>query len=498
MSIETSRVSLGARMRRALPKPVKLALVAPAYRVAVLCLPRSVRELPETDNRLLAATALGKWLERWPRAARRRLVGWIAVVVAYRYSGFREVVIAAEVQIRCRRGDLETALSLLSSAPPEIRRNMPLGMMRRAIGMKQSRPSVPGFIDQLLGADKNYFAGRFCPKPFGDLEIISNGNVYICCPSYLPQYIGNADRQTASLSGLINSRHAKRIRKSILDQSFSYCDWTQCNAIQAERLPLRTEISDPRMRGFIEADDGIVEGPTEVRLSHDQTCNLWCPSCRTERITAKGEQLDRIMSMTQRVVVPALATAQTVMMNGHGDVFSSRSCRNTLHSISEDTHPGLELVFITNGVLFSEEEWAKFPNIHRKVRSIRVSIDASTPQTYARVRLGGDWQKLNTNLVFLSRLRREGVIAEFMISFVVQRENFREMTDFYRMGLGLGCDCVVIEHLMDWRTWDEKTFRRNAVHLPENPDYADYVAAARELQTAAAELGRLSFDLSFP
>jgi sulfatase maturation enzyme AslB (radical SAM superfamily) len=369
-------------------------------------------------------------------------------------------------------------------------------MIWRALEIRQTNPNPPAYISQLLGADVNYFAGKFCSKPFGDFEIGNDGRTFICCPNYLPVSIGNAIDGKMSLPDLLNSESATRIRRSITEQTFHYCDWMQCSDIQMERLPAINTITDPDQLAYIKAGDGIISGIKDARLSLDSTCNLWCPSCRSERITAKGEQFERIMETTERIVVPALKAADTVMMNGYGDIFSSRSCRRILESISSETHPNLGLVFITNGVLFSQEEWEKFPNIHQKVSSVRVSIDAASKATYNRVRLGGNWEKLNENLTFLSRLRTQGQIKKFLISFVIQRDNFREMSDFYRRGLSLGCDNIVFEHLMDWRSWNEATFRKNAVHLPDNPEHQAYIEAVREVVALTKVHGRRSFDIA--
>ena len=483
---------------RHLPPRWKDRAGAALWKIGWLTVPPQVRDLPLTQNRLGAAIAWRKSLDRWPRGLRRAMAE-----VAPLFGGrdrviMREALVGADVQMLCRRGRHEEAFKAIDAEPDAVRLSFLLRPMRRALEMKTTRPSVSPVVDQLLGADIDYFAGKFCPKPFGDFEVGSNGDVHVCCPNYLPQPIGKADNSEETAQTIVNSDIARRIRRSILDGSFTYCNWMLCNDIQSDRLPDRAAITDTKMLDYIDAGDGRIEGPRDIRLSHDPTCNLWCPSCRSERITAKGAQFTRIMDMTERVIVPALRNAETVMMNGYGDIFSSRSCRRLLETINERDHPNLKLNFITNGVLFSEEEWRKFPNIHGKVASIRVSIDAATQATYDQVRLGGDWRKLGENLLFLSELRKRGGIDRLMISFVVQRANYREMADFYRWALSLGCDNIVFEHLMDWGSWNEATFRRNAVHLPDNPEYPDYVVAARALAQAAPDRAGLSMDLPFP
>lgn len=371
-------------------------------------------------------------------------------------------------------------------------------MLSFAIDMKLHGDPLPPYLEQLLGAQGNYFAGKFCERPFGELEIAPNGDTFICCPSHLPKPIGNIQHSDAD--GIINSAAAKRIRRSILNSSFHFCDWTKCNIIKTGILPDRSKLGAGRIRQ-LEALNGEIASPRAVRLSYDSTCNLSCPSCRTEKLVAKGVDFDRIMRVTNEVITPLLKNAEIVMMNGYGDIFSSRSCRRILEMVSPATHPKLKLLFITNGVLLTENEWAKFPNIHTMVDSVRVSIDAARAETYEKVRVGGDFDKLSRNLEFLSQLHDAGTIREFMISFVVQRDNFREMDEFYSWGRALGCDWIIYEVLQDWNTFGDR-YGERAVHLPDNPLNAEFRQHASHIETLRREVfhkprGRITCDFGF-
>jgi MoaA/NifB/PqqE/SkfB family radical SAM enzyme len=389
-----------------------------------------------------------------------------------------ETMAAGAVQWLCRQGRLDEAHKFLADILGNGQSGF-LSMLLDAVVLKQHGP-IPPYVDQLLGAEGNYFQGKFCHKPFGDFEVTPNGNVYVCCPSYLPMPVGNV--KYGGPDDIINSHMAVRVRKTMLDGSFGYCNWLKCNVIKNDALPsLEAARRDPEHAQHISRGDGRISGPKDLRLSYDSTCNLWCPSCRTEKIAAKGAEFDEIMRVTDEVVRPLLATAQTVMMNGYGDIFSARSCRRILESISPQTHPRLKLRFITNGVLLTEAEWQKFPNIHRMVDSIRVSVDAVRAETYAIVRRGGDFDKLRNNLAFMARLRRESVIREFMISFVVQRENFREMAEFCRLGIELGCDFIIFEVIQNWNTFGDK-FADQAVHVPGHPLHDDFRAEVEKVK----------------
>jgi hypothetical protein len=77
-----------------------------------------------------------------------------------------------------------------------------------------------------------------------------------------------------------------------------------------------------------------------------------------------------------------------------------------------------------------------------KIEYISVSIDASTPETYAINRRGGDWDLLHENLKFIQRLKLDKKILEFQASFVVQDNNFHEIKDFVLM-----CESYGVTHI---------------------------------------------------
>ncbi|MHB1938866.1 MAG: SPASM domain-containing protein [Acidobacteriaceae bacterium] len=328
-----------------------------------------------------------------------------------------------------------------------------------------------------------YLRDKFCEKPFVDFEISNNGNVFVCCPNHLPQPIGSV--KTAKGDELVNSEMARAVRRSIIDGSFAFCDAQRCPMIMQKRLPKRSDISDPEMLEHIRRNTGIVQAPRHVRLSYDSTCNLWCPSCRKEQIVLKGADFDEAIRITDEVALPVLKGARTVMMNGYGDIFSSRICRHLLDEINPTDYPDLKLLFITNGVLLTEKECNKFPNIHGMVHSIRVSIDAATKPVYDVLRLGGNFDRLCKNLEFIARLRRERTINEFMISMVVQCENFREMEPFWQWGKQLGCDFIIYEWLQNWLTYAAPDYDARAVHLRTHPLHAEYLSAVAALQQSA-------------
>jgi hypothetical protein len=381
--------------------------------------------------------------------------------------------LASCAQTLYRRGNLDASRTFLAEHKNRYGQNHVL----IDIALGQSRHSHEGSASGVLvsnlalgGLDYlDHFRGKHCTRPFNDMEIRSDGETFVCCPSLLPDSIGNIFKVN-SIDEVKSSQKLLKIKDSIIRQDFRYCRWLHCTKIRDDQL----EIRGPKSK--------VSYQPTNFRLSYDPTCNLWCPSCRTEKIVAKGAERERFMRLTDEIVLPMLKTASSCMMSGYGDVFASRACRKILETANAEEYPNLKFDFITNGVLFTREEWAKFTGIHDMVRSIRVSIDASCKKTYDQVRLGGDWGVLMQNLDFISELRRQNVIERFMISMVVQEGNFTEMSDFARMAKRLGCDCAIFEPIMDWNTSTDEVFQRKAVHYSTHPSHGMFQQELERIQ----------------
>src|SRR5262249_54811235 len=162
---------------------------------------------------------------------------------------------------------------------------------------------------------------------------------------------------------------------------------------------------------------------TEVMFSFDQTCNLSCPSCRTSRIVEKvSESLDKARAVEEKLV-PLLPMIEVLYINPAGELFASKPSRRLLELIDDQRCPNLRLDIISNGTLFDEQEWNKFPGIHGKVRAVRISIDAACKETFEKLRRLGRYDDFIANMCFLRRLRSTGQIRSLKFSFTYQLDN---------------------------------------------------------------------------
>ena len=217
------------------------------------------------------------------------------------------------------------------------------------------------------------------------------------------------------------------------------------------------------------------EGPENVVLGHDSTCNLACPQCRREfHYASKGER-ERLDKLVQDLLSSGLLkNAKSLHVNESGEVFVSKSCRTLVKELRKEQYPKLALTLITNGQLCNRKA---FDDLHlwKRLSLVSVSIDAATEETYRVLRRGGDFRRLLANLEFLDSVRvSEGEEFTLIFNFVVSALNFREMPAFVELGRKFHAR-VEFHFLRNHWTFSLEEFKKLDISNPEHPDHADFL-----------------------
>ncbi|MEA2236372.1 MAG: hypothetical protein QOC81_1096 [Thermoanaerobaculia bacterium] len=344
----------------------------------------------------------------------------------------------------------------------------------------QARRAIRGDDGELDGMNYD-LTDKFCHVPFTHFSTGFQGESFLCCcPAWVPFSIGNV-LSAPNAEAVWNSEAAVEVRRSMLDGDFKYCSRTLCSYIAAQKLPKKADITDPTLRGYIDQRKTVLDDvPQMVQLNHDATCNLACPSCRTEIIATKAEEQDIFASAAERVILPLLKKVKgQSYISGGGEAFSSKHFRSILGALNREEYPGLYVYLITNGLLLTSQRWAEYPNLPEMIDILSVSIDAARAETYERLRRPGKWPVLMRNLEVMAEMRRAQKLRRFQINMVVQQDNFREMLDFVALGKQLGVDDVWFQRLTNYGAFDESTFARLDVTSPSHPDHAELLEIIR-------------------
>jgi len=342
-------------------------------------------------------------------------------------------------------------------------------------------------------------AGKFCPSPFRQIDLYETGKVYACCPTWLPTPMGNVNHQ--QVMSLWNNKTMQRIRESIYDGSFRYCRHDLCPHIQGGTLPTIEEYEENAELGEVVRERRVTMEslPTFVNMCNDQSCNLYCPSCRTVRIQhTSGSGYENSRKLQSLLLDPMLSEPTdrhfTLSITGTGDPFASRAFRELLYSLDGTKFPNMSINLQTNGVLLTPRNWQRMKSIHRNIATIIISFDAATEPTYNVTRRGGHWQQLLKNCENLKELRLNGEVRHLRLDYVVQRENYREMGAFVDLAESFSADSVVFSRLMDWGTWPRKEYLDRCVWELVHPQYDAFIEALADprLATSIVSLGNLS------
>jgi hypothetical protein len=375
------------------------------------------------------------------------------------------------------RGSYSEALPIVERALAVQPYSIHLKAAKHTLALRLAGAKVPPRLEKFIGRDNGYLKQFVCPLPFERFDIGPNGDVLVCCGHWLPTTIGNFMRDR--IDGVLNSPRAQKIRESVTDGSYKYCNHLECGTMAQETLPTRNELNRPRTRDAVARADWHLDGVDQVMFAFDQSCNLSCPSCRTHRIVEKlSESTDKARAVEEKLL-PLLPKIRTLFINPAGELFASKPSRKLLELINDERCPDIRLDIISNGTLFSEEEWNKFPGIHGKVASVRISADAAFKETFEKLRRLGKHEVFVENMRFLSRLRATGAIPQLKFSFTYQLDNFREMRAFVDFCASMNADFAIFERLQNIAFTHEE-YRRKAVHYLDHPLYGEFIEVIKD------------------
>ena len=356
--------------------------------------------------------------------------------------------------------------------------------------------------------NKDILKKYVCELPFmyTDVQISAQ---YICCPSWNNKSIrvdwqGNPEdwyknfNETADVMRNWTSETATDIRKSMLDGSYKYCNHIICPRLnqlinKKEKPYLFREIEEFKEVYNIHTEEDLKNfktPPEEILFGFDRSCNLKCPSCRVNLIPN-----DNLDSDSHKVKLHLLKSIEDnfspnikrMMITGSGDPFYSKIYRDYLINFDKSKYPKLEQIqIITNGNLLNEKLWKQM-KATPYIKTIEVSIDAATKDTYeSKTRLNGQWNSLIDNLKFLAT--QDTIIEQFVCSMVVSKQNYKEMFMFYELITSIFKDSkfkfpvsINYRQIVDWGTYSIEDLKELQVFEIEHPLYNDFITEIQKI-----------------
>ncbi len=290
-----------------------------------------------------------------------------------------------------------------------------------------------------------------CTFPFDSAQISMQGDVFVCCPPWCNSYsFGNIFEQ--SFDEIWNGERAKEFRRQFINDNYNICNVDLC-VKDCSRKIIPTE---------------VVAKPKTFIFCYDATCNVKCIFCRSchqkQDLSYFNENMDTIISNM-------LENAENVVLSGVGEALFSPHSRKLIKRISE-IFPNVKFSLISNGILCDKENLEEL-GIIDKLISITVSLHATKKSTYDKLVVNGDFNKVMNNLNFLSEMKKNGKLDRFILNFVVNAYNYKEMVPYVKMAQKIGATVGFLE-LLKLET-NEDVYEKINIFDKHHPQYNSFV-----------------------
>jgi MoaA/NifB/PqqE/SkfB family radical SAM enzyme len=227
------------------------------------------------------------------------------------------------------------------------------------------------------------------------------------------------------------------------------------------------------------ASEEALPSPTEAYFEVANRCNSLCATCP---ITFAPHEAARLLSLEEfRTIADSLPNLQRAVLHGIGEPLLNPDLAAMIRYLKQrDVH----VVFNTNATLLNRERQVGL--VQSGLDELRVSLDSSTPETYARIRGIPHFRRVVRNVREMVRTRRvlEAATPRVALWMTGMRENLAELPGVVRLAARLGVEEVYLQRLTFWgeglAVEEQRIFRRDEEAIDAMID-----AAAR----LAGELG---------
>lgn len=281
----------------------------------------------------------------------------------------------------------------------------------------------------------------FCTIPFDDYSFnnfeFNKRNVFsFICPCNLFSQV------TVEGAGGWNCEERKKFRMSIHDGSYFYCNRFYCPFIVSKTLPKKDDITDVRYRNIIDNKLAHIPDIKAVDLTYDSACNLKCHICRSSILSHSEDEIRILNDFADTEILPLVQSANILRLSGTGEALFSKHSLYLLKKLTPKKYPGLRIEITTNAAHNLEKVWYDIGDTASLIKHVRVSIDGSNQETFEKLRYPGKFHILNKNMEFLKELKSKKKLSELHVNFVVQADNYTQMTDMLQLCISWNVCCI--------------------------------------------------------
>lgn len=192
------------------------------------------------------------------------------------------------------------------------------------------------------------------------------------------------------------------------------------------------------------------EFPSQVVADTTEVCNLACTHCthptfkKTEHYAARMLNPELNRKMVDEVREHGQGITQYIRYSGNGEPLLHSHIFAMLSYAVEQARTMVTLT--SNGTLLNAARISRL--LETKVDLVDISLDAFKPETYASIRVKGDFESTRANVqALLTAVHRSGSRTKVVVSFIEQPTNTTEIRDFEAFWRDQGAHQVVVRRM---------------------------------------------------
>lgn len=192
--------------------------------------------------------------------------------------------------------------------------------------------------------------------------------------------------------------------------------------------------------------------PTSILIDTVSYCNLRCSMCAHKDMTRKKGIMkwDLFKKIIDEIAEVDKNTRLWMVFFGEALILK-RTKPSIFDMVSYAKSVGLKNVVLnSNGVLLDKESSKKL--VDAGLDAIYIGIDAFSEDTYNKLRVGGDYNKVVQNVLDLIEVKKEKsatINIDIQVQFVEMEENIKERNDFTKYWISQGVN-VKIRKKLSW------------------------------------------------
>ncbi len=310
----------------------------------------------------------------------------------------------------------------------------------------------------------NHLATRFgCSWPWETLVLTCDGRVVCgCADPYVQRVLGDA--RTQSMADIWNGAPIQQLRTDLNGGGSTFCG--DC--------PLKLPLGDDQAP----AEREIQTGPTPGRLYVECTaaCNISCfeAVCAPETGITRTRQAGMLdVDLFKKVIDELGPSLGRVDFFNYGETFLHKRAVEMCEYLKQH-HPQIYLYTSTNGLALDEARARRL--VHSGIDEVTFSVDGATPDSYARYRQRGDFERALANMrAMTDEKRRSGRDVPFInwrYILFTWNDSQAEMDRARELAAEIGVDRL---------TWEITDHPESAFSRRFAPGTPDHAAIRREI-----------------